>query len=881
MSEKVAVRLLGPPEVLVGGRWVAMPSRRRAALLGYLALEGATERAELAALLWESPTAAGNLRAELFRIERRYPGLLRREGTRVALAAGSDVQRFLQMVLDDDPEEAVRLYRGPFLEGVQPPAAAEFEDWLLLSRNRLEERYLDALVRLADRKAEDDPAAALELHRQVLARDPVRESSCRAVMRLYARQGEVQRALAYYAEYAAFLERELGVAPVQATRALADELRSGRARTQRWKRAELAGRDAEVRQALEALEAGRHVILTGEPGIGKTRLIHELAAVQGRRPLLMRGRPEDRRVPLATAVRALRAALAEAEAQEGWVLRELARLLPELGDPPAEEAPHRFLAAIGEVLRALDSEKWLWGVDDLQFFDDASLDLLGQLASQRIRRPLVLAYRTGTLERRAEVWVQSLIERDGAEPIELGPLEEADVGALVPDGVELTGEWRTALHRYTGGNPFFVLQAVEAWREEGRFGRAEPCPELSERLFTLLRQRIAVLPVFERSLLRLAAVAGEAYCPLLAARVLEATPLAVAEAADELEYQGLFRRGRLAHDLVREAVLRTLDEATVRALHEQVAERIVGELPPGLVAAHFEAAGRLGRAAAFRLRAAEDAVQGFAYREALEQYHQAFALAPEPERSRLLGRTLITRYRIAVALADRERLRFELDATEKAAAELGDAYLQRNVAVGRLDALFRANAFDRALAEGRRLLEDEGLAPDQRAMATYVVAQSLLYKEPRRSGEAARLCEEALGYVDEGWYMWGWAHNTLALCRLHRGDLDAAEAVNGRAFEHFRARRDLPGQANSHRIQALIHWRRGELDAARTRFGEALALARKAGFRTILTLVHDWATAFYEAEGPAAALRELRATEEDYGLAGRRRLLDLPLEAFT
>lgn len=858
MTPAAKLRLLGPPEAYADGSWTRLVGQRRAGLLAYLALEGPTERERLAALLWDTERAQSNLRVELHRLEKRFPGLLRREGARLILAETSDVELFLRALEGPAEEDVLELYRGPLLEGVRVQGAAGFEEWLLMARERLEQRYLDALVERADRLAGGDPARAVELHRRVLERDPMREASCRAVMRLYAQMGETRRALEFYEQYARFLERELGLPPVQTTRRLAEELRTGRVRVRRWRRPVLAGREEALARMEAAWNAGRHVVLAGEPGIGKTRLLHEFARLLEREPLLLRGRPEDHAVPLATATRGLRVALERHAELPDWAQRELARLLPELGEPPRDPTPQRFLAAIAELLRPLDSDAWFWGVDDLQFFDPASLELLTQLHALGLRRPLAVTYRTGTLGSLGQAWVQSLVERQGAEVIELEPLEPDAVAQMLADGGRFHPEWVRALHRFTGGNPFFIVQLAETWQAEERPGGEAFCPRISDRLHALLRQRAAAVPPRARSLLRLAAVAGEVYTPALAAAVMGVGPLEVAEAADALEYQGLFRRGRLAHDLVREAVLRDLDPATVRALHAQVAEQIEGDAAPGLVASHYERAGLPERALPWRLAAAEGAIRGFAYREAFEQFHRAFELAPPDERNRLVAETLITRYRIGVAVGDWALLERELDLTEEAARALGDAYTLNNVRVGRVDLSFRRLDLERAVRLGRELLEREDLTADQEAMATYALAQALFYLEPGRYEEVARLCERATSRVDEGWYMWGWPFATLALCRIKGGELSEAERLARQAEAHFTAQGDLAGQAMARRTLGLVDWWRGDVEAAAAAFDRAVELATRAEYRTILYLVLDTTYGFYRVLGDgerAAALR--------------------------
>ena len=859
---RYAVRLLGAPAVDPGGGWLRVTGRRRAVLLAYLALEGPLERARLAALLWASRRAADNLRVELHRLERRFPGLVVREGDRLALAAKSDVAAFLDALERGAFGEAVARYGGPLLEGAPPDLPPDMEEWLLLTRERLEERYLDALAAEADRVEADAPQRALELHRQVLERDPMREASCRGLMRLYARLGEVGKALERYERYARFLEREFGLPPAQETRRLAAELRTGRRHPGPRGRPAFVGRSGEMARALEAWQAGRPVVVVGEPGIGKTRFLFELAAALDRRPRFLRGRPEDREVPLATAVRGLRELLARRGVPGGWVRAELARLLPELGEPAREASPHRFLAAMAELVMDEAKGPWLWGADDLQYFDEASLDLLVRLAATHVRLPFAVALRKGRLHPSAERWLQGLLERDGAELIELPPLSAEEVAAMLGEG---SGSARAAaLHAYTGGNPFFVVQLAGP-RPGGAPGGAGASPGLSERPFALLRQRMAEVGALPRRLLRLAAVAGEAYGPALAARLLGASALEVAEAADALEPAGLFRRGRLAHDLVREAVLRDLDPETVRALHRQLAEALAEEGPPGLVAHHFEQAGLPGRAVAFRLRAAELAAGAYAYAEALEQYERALEDTPEEERPALEARTFDARYVTSVGLGDWDRSDHLLRRMERVAEASGDDWLAVRVQVARADWCFRTWRMDKAVARATEVLAAPALDDDSAAHAHYVRAVALQVLGRQR--ESIADCHAALERrPDPDWMMHGWVHNTLGLNHKQLGELEPARRYNDRALAVFRARGDEVGEANALRAEAEILAAEGRTAEAATTFERALALARKTGHGGIRTFVLAAATRFFEASGEARRAREL--AREGLGLAG-------------
>lgn len=841
--------LLGRPRLVWDGREVATRSQKTFLLLAYLALEGPAPRDRVAALLWESPSARGNLRVELYRLGRSAPGAVERRGDRLALApCWVDAEAFREGIERGRLEEALALYRGPFLEGVERHLTPELEEWVAAQREGFRERKTQALARLAEAAA--DPARAVARYRELLLEDPLNEAACRGLMQRLVDQGRRQEALRVYRDYARFLEVELGLPPEPETRALAEAIATGERPAPR-PRPDFVGRGAELAAIQRAYAAGRTVFVTGEPGIGKTRLIREFVAASGKRPLLLRGRPGDRAVPYATLARGLRELLALAEPPD-WAARELARLLPELGEPPREANPARLLQAIAAMLAPFTRGGWVLGVDDLQFVDPASAHALLGVHGQLPSGPLVVAYRRGTLPTRIAPWVRERIERGEAVEVALGPLDPDAVGRLL----SIERKEAARLARYTGGNPFFLLQLAG----EKRLSEHPP-----KKVYALIQGRLAGADPLARRLAELAALAGEDFGLELAVGLLGERPLAVAEAGDRLERLGLFRKGRPAHDLVVEAIADGLAPETAAYWHRRLAEALEDRAPEARIAEHYLAAGESGKAARWWFAAAERAEGAFAYAEALALYRRALEAAPQKELAALEIESFVPRYRLHLALADWEGAEALLNRAERLARQRGVGWLFSRAQLGRADLAFRRWRLEEALDRTETLLASADLDADAKAHACYIRAVAL--QGLGRHQEALTACQEALkAHPGPDWPMRGWVKNTLAISHLRLGAVATAKEENRAALGAFRQAGDRVGEANALRVFAEIAAEEGRDAEARRLFDEALAVARRTGHQIIQSFVLAAAVRYYQSRGDHRRARALAA--EGRGLEG-------------
>lgn len=292
------LRLLGPPRLDADNGSSDLPLDRPAALGYLLARRGDwVRRAELADLFSpdaDDASALSNLRKLVHRLRQQgWAEALEADASRLRLRLPTDVHDFRTALERRNWSQALQCWQGPFLEGLSFPDLAGYDDWLALERQDLARAWRSALleqVRVLD-SAGDWTQAERWLTR-LLRSDPLDEEAAQTLMRLLHAAGQSSRAREVFEQLRRDLDRELGVEPLEATRALADALRSAP-----------AGRPAEVPRArhnlpghasrffgrapeLQAL--ARHLanpecrLLTvvGLGGMGKTRLALELAAQQ-------------------------------------------------------------------------------------------------------------------------------------------------------------------------------------------------------------------------------------------------------------------------------------------------------------------------------------------------------------------------------------------------------------------------------------------------------------------------------------------------------------------------------------------------------------------------------------------------------------------------
>jgi len=644
------IRLLGDVAAESDGRKLALPTSGKAtALLVWLALNpGEHPRGRVAALLWPDvldESARGSLRTAVWALRHALgeeAGTL--GGGRAALGLAAevrvDVLELRALVGRGELAAAAGLAQVELAPGVEEEWLDEVRDAHRGVLGGLYERLL------AEAEAEGDAAGALVWARRRVWLDPLDEEAQQALLRRLAAAGDRAGALHSFARFRTRLRAELGLSPTAQTLALVGTIRETElgtpelpARLAALVGETIVGREAELERLLAHWERARGarlpavVAVAAHPGVGKTRLLAELALrVQSAGHQVVYGAAgAEAIVPYQPFVEAL---------SEGADVT-----FDELGDGEADPTgPRRYrlfervAGLVGELAKPAAA---LVALDDLQWADVSTMQLLRHVArSHRARGVLiVLGYRPGELG--SGPLVDLLLDLNRELPLErivLEGLREEDVVTLLRTwGSDAAEAQAQALHDRTDGNPFFVRELMRDLAEGG-----DPRRSVPQTVRDVVRMRLARLDPAAQQLVAAGAVAGPAFDPGVAnaARDEPATARELAAAADALVGAGLVNDAdpagllRFEHTLVRDAIYEDLSTTRRAALHRSLAERLIrihGSGPGGHLAeiAHHLREGGSPRAAEWTIGAADYALDRLAFDQAARLYGQVIAtLAP-------------------------------------------------------------------------------------------------------------------------------------------------------------------------------------------------------------------------------------------------------------
>ena len=430
--------------------------------------------------------------------------------------------------------------------------------------------------------------------------------------------------------------------------------------------------------------AAHAVLIAGEPGVGKTRLAGEWsrhAYEQG--AVVLYGRcDEDLGAPYQPFAEALRALVPCLSASRLRGLRGveallplvpgLADVLPDLAAPtradPDTERYALFDAVVALLEVASASAPVVLILDDLHWAAKPTLLLLRHLLrfGDQAHLQIVGTYRSTDLDRAHPLAAMLAdLHRDGtAERLQLGGLDEDDVTTYVAQAGYDDEELGRALASVTGGNPFFLIEALRHVDESGGVGTQSTLPQ---GVREAVSRRLSRLPAETNKALAAAAVVGSRFSLDLVERVVDQD---LVDAFDEACKAGIVieepgGRYRFNHALIRQSLLAELASVRRMRLHQRIATTLENE--PGaddellaeLAHHYFECAwaGNAAKAVEYCRRAADQAMARLAYEGAADLYDHALHALEEiddelPDREDQTTELLVARCEALLAAGD-------------------------------------------------------------------------------------------------------------------------------------------------------------------------------------------------------------------------------------
>jgi predicted ATPase/DNA-binding SARP family transcriptional activator len=574
--------------------------------------------------------------------------------------------------------EAARiLYQGNYMED-EP-----YAEWVQFPRTQWRRRYEQLLFNLAQAHGRSgEYQQAINYCHEILALNNTKESTYRLLMQYHAALGERPTALQVYNEAVQVLRDELGVEPMPETDELARQIQKLEGE---WKleiveppvSTPFVGRGKEVTQITQLLTQtstnhGQVMLITGEPGIGKSRLIREmtiLANRQGFQSLSAQCYQVEQTMPYQPLIDLVRQIIGCGDHWRQlapvW-LRELAVLVPEIGEVAAsatgvvlpsddldENKQVRLFQAIFNLFaNQADRYKVLLVVEDIHWADPATSQCLHYLARQFTQIPiaLVLSLREENISANVDLvaLLHSLRREPHATSLSLARLTLADTTAFLAqtsDTADLADRLGNWLHQETDGNPFFLISLLQSLREEGLLDnvvetdwqaqvQTDPVLVFPDAIRESVLSRLQRLTQTEREVIDWIATYGLSLDFSTLQAISHQPNMTLLNTVEQLlERQLLIETAGqydFSHNKIREVVYYDLSAARRGLYHRQIADTLeVLPLSPdkaSILARHFERGEEKEKALIYWMQAGNHALDTYAYQQAAHHYEQVLAL---------------------------------------------------------------------------------------------------------------------------------------------------------------------------------------------------------------------------------------------------------------
>jgi len=942
---------------MVGDEVKGFSTKKAESLFAYLLLhrERPVSRSTLATMLWPDAIdarAKKNLNTTLWRVKRALTGqselIVSAKEVGLAIHANqADVDLFAFRTLLASSEgmhgqgkldvltRAENLYAGEFMEGFS-------DDWCEEERRYARSQYVGLLKKLVEisKEARDYKGGAAYAQR-VLALDPLDEDAHRDLMLFWYLSGNRTGALRQYETLRRTLQDELGVDPTAATTDLWEHIRADvstinptqvaelpkptKEATDGFEPVPMLGRERPLSCLLSSLDdarggRGRAVVVCGEAGVGKTKLVETLAAEADLRGFeVLSGKSPDLNdpPPYQLFIQALWPKLTKFE----YLCRQTASsTLPNLISVLAPDASRGHLGQANGVGRLENNSivtetllsflvegnktrSLLMILEDIHRIDRASADLLSTLV-ERISRNEILLVMTA---RGGEEWNTSdLLSRlvsQGTTRLDLESLTEEDTKKLIRAALRSKNIAPTVIQylwQHTTGNPLFVLEFLKLLCAEEALFRdsvGQWCikdvvlqsrmPPLPLRIQEVIRRRIDGLDSYSKELLILASFLGMDFELELFEQFAELVQKELLERLSPLVRKGLLTETatgfRFSHECIRSVAQMLPTKMVRRLLHSKAAllkERIAPWRTEDLVW-HFEEVGDLEKALVYVERLGDKARLVHANNDSAKCYTHALSILdqikPRIELGYLRRRCalLIKRLNVLEVLGERSRQLEDIESIYRIGYQLHDPQIQARALSLRATLLVRLNLPDKAIdsaIEARHLFHSfKDARGEARSLLTkgQALLSSRRYKQALRCMRSARslfrrvgdLNEEAMTLILQGTVLTCLSRHRRAIANLDRAERQLRITENPQALAYAYVQKGV--------ILRLLGKARSSLSVMQVgirifkqigdRVGEARSLVQLALVRVALGQLRESVRDARRALALARSTRDIRA----------------------
>ena len=635
MKRNLKLKLFGPPKVYVNQKDIRFSFSKMEALLYYLAVMGEVNRDEIAGILWgdkENQVARKNLRNTVYQANKIFEGDVIVSPSRSSLALNPDLDLHLDVQLfERDPIRHLNLYQGDFLEGFYVKDDEDFDQWASRKRNAYKQLYIESCYQKIDKDGFGDPSIESLLH-HLVELDEFEEKNYQLLMEYYRFHHQLGKFFETYYKLVDLLDRELSVRPSRAIEELYHsvlEAKRTHKLTRRSNIRELSffGRKQELSQLedylslVEVGESSGPLLVLGQSGTGKKRLLRQLVLMSNRSFLFVR----------------LEAKLAH-QHQEGSSWKELGVALEKAGLGLSKEDDNVEL--IANILQEFTQEKpVVFLLENVQWVDASSLEKIAQLEESCRQdhlgiilsaEPPLSSHLSSFLGRFQVERRLSQLELRNFSPSESRSLLQGELGQVEPAIIEKMMDW-------SEGSPFILSSYIEEWKEKESL---EPLPEIIQ---AYLAQELGEMTSEEESILQYLSCFHKPISMRLLADLTVVNLEMVTGTLDSLSEKGILRleeEGELLSvcfnkQLVGMYFYQLLSPARRRLFHQQIAKKLEETLEDSTdllfykeIAYQYKQSQNLLRSLSFELNYLE---------EILQLEHELFPIFYKGEEEQVVG----------------------------------------------------------------------------------------------------------------------------------------------------------------------------------------------------------------------------------------------------